>query len=308
MRENGTPVQSSGKGTKKNKFQYDFNLGSVRQSQLLHNYGPGAIVDLVSGSFMPMGLETQEVRRRMIRSGFIDLEIREERLSRLLEVETFWKPPAPSENELMNFGKLVRRAWGIPTIRFPEWLECPSCHRLGKLDDPFEAKPDGAVVCNACNKNAAPVRFIVICPKGHIEDFPWYRWAHQDLENGVKKGQKHILKLKSHGESAALSDLYVSCEGCGCSKSLGEIFFPGSLKRIGFRCHGRKPWLGVRNSERCDESDNLRVVQRGGSNVYFPVMASMLSIPPASEALTQLLAPNWQLISRLTAEELPIIL
>lgn len=266
---------------------FDFSIGSVRESQLIYNYGPGSVVDFLSGSYMPMGLDYQEIRLRSLGSKRADLKIREERLEKLLEVRYFKVPPTPDEDNLKDFGRKVNRYWALPAVRFPEWLECPYCHRLGKEGEPFELQPDGRVFCNGCNgKEVNPVRFIVLCPQGHIQDFPWLEYVHHDVDNW-KARSGHRLFLRSEGKSAALSDLYVECIDCQVRRDLGDIFKLPKIRRPAINCLGYRPWLGKRNREKCLESDTLCVSQRGSSNTYFPVIASMLSIPPASDAVAE---------------------
>ena len=65
------------------------------------------------------------------------------------------------------------------------------------------------------------------------------------------------------------------------------------MSNIGAPCSAARPWLGeAHGAGSCDK--NLRVVQRGGSNVYFPLVASSIYIPPpdvnASPAIKAVLA------------------
>ena len=52
----------------------------------------------------------------------------------------------------------------------------------------------------------------------------------------------------------------------------------GALHKIGYDCSGNMPWLGVQgNPNKC--GDYLRVVQRGASNVFFPLTVSSIYLP-----------------------------
>jgi len=68
----------------------------------------------------------------------------------------------------------------------------------------------------------------------------------------------------------------------------------------GFRCRGRRPWLAGPNEE-CDCEP--RTLQRGASNLYFPVVASALSIPPWSDALQEALGVYWNSIVQVEAAD-----
>lgn len=261
-------------------------VGSARRSQGVVTYGIGAIVDFATGSFMPLGLDQMitrwaaldgEARSRM--------RINEARLARLLRVEHFLGLPIADEKALADFDKKVARPYSVPCIRFPDWLECPRCQRLGTAGDPFEAQTDGKLSCVGCKVTVNPVRFVTACRRHHVEDFPWLEWAH-------RKGQmcqRPNLFLKSRGKSTALGDLEVTCT-CGESEGLGEIFTPHALGR--WPCSGRQPWL--LRTQSC--SQERVVLQRGASNVHFAITASMLSIPPTSEAVARKLDSLWDAI------------
>jgi hypothetical protein len=256
-------------------------IGTVRRSQLVSTFGIGAIVDLEKGSFMPMGLEDWE-RVNALPS----LSVGEPRLQSMLGVSHFRLGPV---KEALPGTTQVRARSAAPAVRFPEWHECPKCHRIGQEGSPFELAEDGARLrCTAHGGNVYtnPVRFVVACRRGHLSDFPWEWWAHRAREQGIC--QRPTLFLGSHGQSASLADLYVRCESCSTAErktqqSLGNAFGVDALS--GWRCDGYRPWLHDRETD-CQQP--VRALQRGASNVHFGVVASALSIPPASEALSQI--------------------
>lgn len=123
-----------------------------------------------------------------------------------------------------------------------------------------------------------PSRFISICPRGHIEDFPFMEWVHREQE----WDHSHKLRLLPGRSSASLSGIRIQCN-CGKSETMARAFnfdpdTGGTLHSIGFDCSGGKPWFGeegLRNQ--CGEY--LRVAQRGASNVYFPLTVSSIYLP-----------------------------
>jgi hypothetical protein len=256
-------------------------IGTVRRSQLVSTFGIGAIVDFEKGSFMPMGLEDWE-RVNALPS----LRIGERRLEEMLGVGHFRLGPVKDQ---IKGSHMVRAGSAAPAIRFPEFHECPKCHRIGTLDTPFEIADDGVRLTCTAHTNPVhtnPVRFVVACRKGHLSDFPWSWWAHRDREGG--ECERPTLELTSRGRSAALSDLYVTCTACSSpekktSRSMGDAF--GADVLSGSSCSGYRPWLVDREH---DCSETKRTLQRGGSNVHFPVVCSTLSIPPDSEAVNQI--------------------
>ncbi|MBC5782653.1 DUF1998 domain-containing protein [Ramlibacter sp. USB13] len=272
-------------------------LGRVRRSQLISTYGIGAIVDLEKGSFMPMGLEDWEAATRLP-----SLTIGEARLQAQLGVDHFRLPPIAED--LSGFPGRVDPSHSAPAIRFPEWHECPHCNRIGTEGNPFELGTDGAQLeCKAHGRPVltTPVRFVVACRKGHLEEFPWEWWAHRRRPDGVC--DRPVLELKSRGKSASLADLYVHCKSCNASESLGDAFRPESMK--GRSCHGVRPWLHDRQAG-CDSQP--QAIQRGASNAHFAVVASALSIPPVSDATFQLIEGNWITLSALPAEAVAPVL
>ena len=268
-------------------------IGKARRSQAVSSFGIGTVIDFPNGSFMPLGLDEQEwIWNSLPAEARESMTIHEPRLQKLLDVPAFLTVPIPSERELGEFGSKVKKYWAVPATRFPAWQECPSCHRLGMIDDPFEVTPELKLRCVKCQVHVNPVRFITACKNGHIDDFPWELWAHS------KKGKTCAtpkLFLRSRGKSAALGDLSVHCASCEAGRSLHDIFTPNALKML--TCRGKSPWL--KSSESCPESPPT-VLQRGGSNVHFPVVASMLSIPPASEALAKILEPYVKVVRHIS--------
>ena len=263
-------------------------VGRVRRSQLITTYGIGAIVDLEKGSYMPMGLEDWERVTRLP-----SLSIGEDRLQVLLGVDHFRLAPIAVE---LKPTRQVDPEHAVPVVRFPRWHQCPQCLRIGQEGTPFELAANGSELeCRAHSKPVltTPVRFVIACTKGHIDDFPWEWWAHRH------KGScdRPTLELRSEARSAALADLYVRCKNCGAKEYLGDAFRPEAM--TGRSCRGSRPWLHDRQ-EGCDAAP--RVIQRGASNVHFPVVASALSIPPASEAAFQVITDQWLSLGALPEE------
>ena len=52
-----------------------------------------------------------------------------------------------------------------------------------------------------------PVRFVAICERGHIEDFPFLEWVHRGED--IADSEKHDLTYRA-GRAAALSGIAIS--------------------------------------------------------------------------------------------------
>lgn len=276
-------------------------LGTVRRSQLISTFGIGAIVDLEKGSFMPMGLEDWENVTKLP-----SLSIGEPRLQAMLSVSHFRLGPVKED---VPGTTQVRARSVAPAVRFPQWHECPKCHRIGQEGAPFELAADGArLTCLAHGSpvHTMPVRFVVACRRGHLSDFPWEWWAHRDRSGGVCASPS--LYLGSYGRSASLADLYVRCAACSTDdaptrKSLGDAFGADALP--GLSCSGFRPWLYDREAG-CGQP--VRALQRGASNVHFAVVCSALSIPPASEAVSLIVQEIRVFLDGVPEESLPAVL
>lgn len=255
-------------------------VGKLRPTQVISQHGPGAIVDLPKLSALIAGLDRwspHEVRDR----------IGEPRLEAFLRVEGLYRPPLD----------------GVPSYVFPEWLVCP--HRGCRLLAPrasFEwvRPPAGEFRCRRNERHggrrivaAFPARFMIACPGGHLDDFPWHYWLHRD--GGADCGGP--LRMEDMGRSGSVNDLRVHCEPCGTRRGLGDVFEPGALED----CTGRRPWLGLDDYETgCTEAP--RVILRGASNAYFSVVASALSIPPYSDPIQMAIEPFRERLSTLDTE------
>ena len=183
------------------------------------------------------------------------------------------------------------RCSGVPAHVFPEWLVCPM-DRCRMLAPTRRFRWDGLAGEYRCPRDdrhsgrtrvsAFPARFMIACPRGHLDDFPWDGWVHA----GAGGSCGGSLRLDDEARSGSVNDLVLHCDGCGVKRDMGGVFEPGALTT----CSGRRPWLGPFDYEiGCNETP--RVILRGASNAYFSVVASALSIPPYSDPLQRAIAP-----------------
>jgi len=267
------------------------DIGELRRSAPASTFGPGAIVDFRDGDALVSAVVTglEEWDRNFPPAGMANPQsVREERLERRLLKSGFRLPPV-IENERER-GRLV-------AVRFPKWLQCPRCDTIASSDDPQWGRDEGksGLWCTHCTSGrhnvwTVPVRFVVACEDGHLNDFPWHWWVghKEDCEN-----HKGPLKLKTR--AAGLAGLVLSCGECDASKTMEDAFAEHSVR--GFTCAGKRPWLPVVD-ERCARP--IRVMQRGATNLYYPVDRSALSIPPWSSGLVEALGVFWSPITNIT--------
>ncbi len=247
-----------------------FGIGSIYEMRSAGNSG-----DLVLHSVMMAGLEYWPLDNSSI--------LREPSLAHALGVNVFRRPPVAGDD--------ARTSKAMPAVRFPGLHYCSkeSCGRVGFVGKEFSDERTRGVRCakSGCGGKGVPFRFVVAChdkldpvQPGHIEDFPHTWWAHEC----DRACESPVVVLSASTDKSGLEGLRLRCTSCGKSRSLAGIFSEGSLAHL--RCRGRRPWLGD-SEEGCNRQ--LRVLQRGASNVYFPVAASAISIPPFSTRLNSLL-------------------
>ena len=251
----GHSVRGGRASQKPNKGPSKYHM---RRSQLFGPWGIGAILPCPDGSsVMIAGLD------RFPQSG---LEaIIDPRLSRHIGVSSLVSPPVENQGS-------------VPAVRFPLWMYCPSCGQMRSVKFTSTTMPhcDNPECRSKRKPLLVPERFIVVCLEGHIEDVPLLEWVHG---GPVDNPEMHTLTRWTHGGSATLGDIEYKCS-CGAHNNLRGITQPGALEKCGFRCHGNRPWLGSDANEQCHASSNeLRVVQRGGTNVWYADVASSIRIP-----------------------------
>ena len=261
-------------------------------------FGVGSIVEFEDEALMPAGLDAWPDRESE--------RIFDDRLAARLGVEFFRLPPPRPEK-----GGAAGTMAPLPYVRFPQWHFCPRCRALKRADLFAGRRPrcDNALTSPRLGRKApcasrperarpimVPLRFVVVCPAGHIEDFPWVAWAHtprgKDLRDASGCGEDGLYFYPT--KRGGLSGLMVSCGKCGQKRNLLGATSQGGLK--GWKCSGNRPWLGKETSEACnappgpDGEPVMLGVQRGASNLYFPEVASSILIPPYSSRIKQIVS------------------
>lgn len=237
---------------------------AARRSQLISTFGVGSLFPAENNSFMITSIDQWD--RKHLKP------VSEPRLARSLGVTHLLLPPAGTRGK-------------IPVVRFPAMLVCPVCHRIGTVKQLQASYEDPK--CGLCKSLAplTPSRFVIACEDGHIDDFPYGYWVHG---HSPKDDAEHKLSLLSEGRTSSLADMVVRCS-CGKSRTMADAFNSIALKEM--KCQGNRPWLGWGYSEReCGKPP--KTVQRGASNVWFPVVRSAISIPPYSEFLAKVVMAN----------------
>ena len=279
-------------------------FNSVRKSQLIVPYGVGAMIDFPEDTLMTAGLDfwpseyhSSTVVKRAIED---DTQIRDRRLelrlSKLLkkDINFFLSPTEGVDRSSFDINPAKK---DMLFFRFPTWLHCPNCKLLKQFPLEYQKTPRcdnnerltegrGKMCCDFKESQRPimkPVRFLVACEHGHIDDFPWKNWVHKEVNPDCNKK----LYFKSN-ERVGLEGVSIHC-ACGKRRSLKAAADKKALlKAIGGSCPGRRPWLGTnaQYSELCGCETPPKMILRGASSMYFPNVYSSILIPPYSRAIT----------------------
>ncbi|MBP8745144.1 MAG: DUF1998 domain-containing protein [Syntrophorhabdus sp.] len=276
----------------------------VRRGQLIAPWGVASMVNFPGDeTLMVSGLDAWEGVYQQARDGSGEFRIREERLEKRLGVSHFRYPPDFRDPEEGVRNPLMK----IPCVRFPRWHYCPRCGSMEKLSiygDMQRCKGPQYNSGRSCRDLLdrrrpwlIPVRFVAVCGVGHIEDFPFMEWVHRD-----KPSESTCrLRLRAGRSASTLSGIEITCS-CGTGpKTMAGAFNEGSLRNIKL-CGGERPWLGQVDDKAEGCPHELRVVQRGASNVYFPEVRSSIYLPKWDRSLdrriVEILENNWEALSR----------
>lgn len=252
-------------------------VGSIRRSQLITTFGPGAIVELPEYAVV---LNSAESWFR-----FKDHEpfvLHDPNLEHILGVEEFREPPT---QERHGFAPPL----DISATRFPYYHFCPRC---GDLKRYWDFPGDGRTCRNGHTRTRLiPSRFVVICERGHMEDFPYRWWVHEGHPETCT-GDGNNLRLETSDAAEGLSGIRVTCRDCGASRTMAGALGSHGLK--GYHCRGHRPWVYGAGEQDC--KSDAHGALRTAANVYFPVTESALTIPPWSTNLQQYLAASWSTV------------
>jgi hypothetical protein len=278
-------------------------VGSARPSSLLYTFGVGSIVDLPQFSVMPAGLDDWEpiwARRQTVP------QIEEPRLLRVVQMHLGyqvaqlrpfpWQPVARAQSK-------EGADLGIPARVFPQWLRCTGCDFLGPLPrftytntHPF--RPDLAsfehVGCPGRSQRAdakaapktktkkqrrspaVPARYLLACPDGHLDEFPYQVWVHrgQPCSSGAENPDLKLIDTNVGQGASAI----VKCVACPATRGMNEAQGEPGQKKLP-RCRGRHPHLNAFDPS-CE--NQTRLIMMGASNLWFAATQSIIVMPRTS--------------------------
>ncbi|MDF1555573.1 MAG: DUF1998 domain-containing protein [Deferrisomatales bacterium] len=261
---------------------------TLRRSQLISTWGPGALLDLPDYAVIVGGLDQWPFKSLE--------EIHDPRLAAKLKLMTrasnprLYAPPIdPREPN--------KKAPGITVYRFPEWFvvredtrrkEVPPPHgrpsfRARRLVHRRQLQKGRFESCDV-----VPTRFVRACRRGHVADLDWYEYVHR----GKNPTCHQQLWLDESGTGGEIGDLTVKCE-CGAQRSMFDA--TQYKERALGTCPGTRPWLGADTRETCTEPARLLI--RTATNAYFPQVVTALSLPNRGTDAEKAVREHWTKLS-----------
>ena len=270
----------------------------IRPSQVTRTFGPGSIYDDQHDSMLIMGLDSwKQEKFPPVREPLLLMGIREWGLDGIDELVSVSVLKGDPED-----------AGRVPVRSFPTWGFCPKCSKLvpgrnyrtgsGLTCDSRECK-DRRNRVGTKMPRTYPVRFVAACANGHLDDFPWYEWVHRTESEKAACGKSDArLYLVDNSRSLHLESKSVKCRNRGCiaeRRSMENALSEGGLAFRG-GCTRKRPWLGASDAK-CEDADgnpvHMKGVFKGSTNIYFPLVHSVVTIPPFSDRLSMMLSDIW---------------
>jgi hypothetical protein len=269
--------------------------GTVRQSQLVTTFGPGAMVDLLTDAVMIGGLDFWSYDRSFALPHIPEPRLRDAIVERFAGVgrelsleNPFRAPPIGNDREPSKHA-------GVQVLELPQWFVCQNtrCRALQRRDGlELKAGRYRHQCTRATSSECVPVRFVSACRRGHLDEFNWIGFVH------AGRGERCPAPSLTfeEGPTGDFNDIRITC-ACTAAAKLN------ATSGLQLPCSGARPWLGPEGKEECTE--HVRLLVRTASNSYFPQVVSALSIPDPAGELHEQVQSVWDVVKTATKELLP---
>jgi hypothetical protein len=228
----------------------------IRAGTITGPAGVGAVIDVGSESFIVPGINLWSQKGLRI----VQLPRLSSRLHKVLKGPSLEKP-------------------FLPVRRFPRAMFCDKCRRMTSWRTELEIEGnEPGCPHGGCSGKLVPMRFVAACEDGHLDDIYWSRWAHSGSDTGTNCRSHDRLQftVDETAGTGGLASLRVSCEVCKTGRSLEDLVSKEKARPVLGKCTGRHPWV-YGNAESCEH--HAEVLQRGATNLHYPVGVSALDIP-----------------------------
>lgn len=268
------------------------SVGDIRKTQLITTFGVGSIVDFKDDTVIIASTDdwdydpndTEEIENRKIFN---------ENLSVITDAEYFLMPRTTQSTNSFSKGK------NIASYVFPEKLHCSRC---GNIYDYRELDIKDRHRCPQCRNELNASRFIVVCAKGHMDDFPYDWWVHngKPCPSGVNSPRIKMINVYNRTD---IDSLRLECTECKATRSMVLVFSENALSDFQCTCkhpHFKDPY--ARAMYGCH--DKMRARLRSSSGVYFPITKSALLIPPWSKKTVNCIRKNYGILKNVAEERI----
>lgn len=231
----------------------------IRPSQFVTTYGPGALLEGVTGPRVICSFEKSNL--------FVDLAVREFEIvepvlkqilgeeARIFRIPTnadLCKPDRDAiyETEVFPRWSLCVRHGMLYRYSYPNLKTCPGCPAHANKSAAYQAA------------RLEAISLVMACPEGHLQDIDWKRLIHRDT---ACAGNVFLWE----GSGRSLRYVELSCPECRSRTNLGEHYLKDH------HCLGLSPETGAVQS--C--TAKARICQRGAANLFSPEVLSSITIP-----------------------------
>lgn len=268
------------------------SVGNIRKTQLITTYGVGSIVDFKDDTVVIASADDWDYNPND-EDEIESRKIFNENLSVITGAEYFLMPRTTQSTNSFSKSK------NIPSYIFPEKLHCSRC---GNIYDYRELDTKDRHKCPKCKNNLTASRFIVVCAKGHMDDFPYDWWVHngQPCPSGVKSPRIRMINIYNRTD---IDSLRLECTECKATRSMVQVFSENALSEYKCTCkhpHFKEPL--ARAQYGCHEKMHARL--RSASGVYFPITKSALLIPPWSRKVVNSIQKNYGILKAVSDENI----
>ena len=254
---------------------------SIRPSQFITTYGPGAILETQDG---PVIILSPEIGLFYKGSNYSpnDYKIHDINMIKLLSKNnsdsiSIFRLPTDDE-----FGYDLDKPI-YKTKPFPIWNLCTN-KQSHKSNTNILHIGEKCPLCGYTGRSNA-IGFVTVCKKGHLDDVNWNYVIHSpDAMCLIKNSNVDYFFWDRKGGS--LRDIEIKCPKCSKSKNFGNVYYNHKLK-----CSGRHPHKETKKFiDRKGCNLKAKIIQRQAANIRIPEIKTLLSVQSVTE-LT-LLAQN----------------
>ena len=237
---------------------------SIRPSQFITTYGPGAILETENG---PVIIPSPEIGLFYKESNYTldDYKLSDIKMTKMLGSNiSIFRLPINEELDLERNKPIYK------TQPFPKWSICNK-ENFHPTHTEILHYGEKCPVCHDSNRNNA-VNFVMVCKKGHLDEVNWNYIIHNGncSENSNYYGDSYFFWKR---KGSTLKNIIIECPKCKKTKNFGDIYYRT------WRCSGRHPHKERKNdisTVKCNH--NAKVMQRQAANIRVPEIKTLLSV------------------------------